>query len=64
MTSWEIRQFSNKIVNDINESPLPLEVKRLCMMDVMNQLTSAAEQDILAEKRKDEQEEKKDDQGV
>lgn len=42
MNNLEIREFSQAIINFVNGSPLPLEVKRLVMADIMHQLDSAA----------------------
>lgn len=42
MNNLEIREFSQAIINFVNGSPLPVEVKRLVMADIMHQLDSAA----------------------
>lgn len=42
MNNLEIREFSQAIINFVNGSTLPLEVKRLVMADIMHQLDSAA----------------------
>lgn len=34
----EIRQFTNTIINFINKSPLPMEVKRLSLKDILAQV--------------------------
>lgn len=34
----EIRQFTNAIINFINQSPLPMEVKRLALKDILAQV--------------------------
>lgn len=42
MNNLEIREFSQAIINFVNGSQLPVEVKRLVMADIMHQLDSAA----------------------
>ncbi len=42
MGNLEIREFSQAIINFVNGSPLPVEVKRLALSDIMHQLDSAA----------------------
>lgn len=34
----EIREFSQAIINFVNASVLPMEVKRLCMAEIMEQV--------------------------
>lgn len=64
MSNLEIREFSQAIINFINSSALPVEVKRLALSDIMHQLDSAAntilqneiaERDRLANEEKEEQ---------
>lgn len=67
MNNLEIREFSQAIINFIKKSPLPIEVKRLCINDIAAQLQQAADAQIeteilqrdqqLAEKNNTEQEE-------
>lgn len=42
MGNLEIREFSQAIINFVNSSALPVEVKRLALSDIMHQLDSAA----------------------
>lgn len=42
MSNLEIREFSQAIINFINSSSLPVEVKRLALADILHQLDSAA----------------------
>lgn len=56
----EIRAFQNNIIAYINQSRLPLEVKRLIIRDVYIQLERMCENDaITQEKVLKEQEQKK-----
>lgn len=45
----DVREFSQSIINFVNQSPLPIEVKRLCMSDIATQLQHAANEQIKAE---------------
>ena len=42
MSNLEIREFSQAIINFVNSSALPVEVKRLALADILHQLDSAA----------------------
>lgn len=42
MSNLEIREFSQAIINFVNSSQLPVEVKRLAMADILHQIDSAA----------------------
>ena len=57
---YRIREFKNNIINSINCEPLPLEVKRLVLCDVLHEVTVAADNSIkgylLAEKEKSDSE--------
>lgn len=63
MNNLEIREFSQAIINFINGSPLPVEIKRLALAEIMHQLDAAAKTIIQSEieerdrKAKEEQEE-------
>lgn len=39
----EIREFSNSIINYINDTPLPIEVKRLVLRDICGKMDVAAD---------------------
>lgn len=41
MSNLEIREFSQAIINFTNGSPIPVEVKRLVLSDILHQLESA-----------------------
>lgn len=41
MQNLEIREFSQEIINHINASSLPAEVKRLVLTDILHQLDGA-----------------------
>lgn len=59
MGNLEIREFSQAIINFVNSSALPVEVKRLALSDIMHQLDSAANTAIqveIAERDKKEKE--------
>ena len=49
MVNLKVREFSQAIINFINQSPLPIEVKRLCMSDIATQLQHTADEQIKAE---------------
>lgn len=49
MINLEIREFSRSIINFINQSPLPPEIKRLCICDIAVQLQAAADEQIRTE---------------
>lgn len=60
MQNLEIREFSQAIINHTNASPLPVEVKRLALTDILHQLDEVAEDAIrseIAERDRMEQEE-------
>lgn len=42
-TDLEIREFASNIVNYVNKSPLPIEIKRLCLVETLGKLTEAAD---------------------
>lgn len=48
MNSLEIREFSQSIINFINQNPLPIEVKRLALKDILAQTEKETDR-ILAE---------------
>ena len=41
-----IRSFKNKMINTMNDEPLPLEVKRLVLVDILNETSRAADESI------------------
>ena len=49
MINLEIREFSNSIINFVNQSPLPPEIKRLCIRDIATQLQATADEQIQTE---------------
>lgn len=49
MSNLEIREFSQAIINFVNSSALPVEVKRLALSDIMHQLDSASNTAIQGE---------------
>lgn len=49
MVNLEIREFSQSIVNFVNQSSLPVEIKRLCITEIATQIQSAADEQIRAE---------------
>ena len=55
-----IREFKNKLINIMNDEPLPLEVKRLVLSDILNETTKAVDNNIkaylMAEKEKTDSE--------
>ena len=53
-----IRQFEQALIETINQNNLPIEIKRLAMLDVMRQVQSAADDfiqnAIVAENKEEE----------
>lgn len=49
MDNLEIREFSQSIINFTNQSPLPMEVKRLALADILSQVADAANSAVQAE---------------
>lgn len=39
----QIRDYQNRILEIVNEEPLPLEIKRLVLAEVMNAVSNAAD---------------------
>ena len=64
MSNLEIREFSQTIINFVNKSPLPVEVKRLVMTDILNQIDSAANTAIHGEIAERVRKEKEDQDNV
>lgn len=58
MNSLEIREFHHAIANFTAQSPLPVEVKRLCIKDILHELEESANVEIQQqfEARKEERE--------
>lgn len=51
----KIKEFQQAIVNFINESELPIEVKRLSLAEIMHKLESAADA-VIAQELKEREE--------
>lgn len=49
MGNLEIREFSQAIINFVNQSPLPIEVKRLALSDILSQIEPLADNAVKAE---------------
>lgn len=49
MVNLDVREFSQAIINFINQSPIPIEIKRLCINDIATQLEEKANIQIEAE---------------
>ena len=62
----EIRMFREKIINTINETELPIEVKRLVLKEVMSVVNETADNQIAKEQEmlKTNEEVKADEQSV
>ena len=61
MNSLEVRKFQQQIISFVNQSSLPLEVKRLCFLEITQQISEEAEKQVYAEleqERKNQVEEK------
>lgn len=49
MSSLAIREARENIINYLNKLPLPAEAKRLVVKEILGQLESASEQEIIAQ---------------
>lgn len=49
MSNLDIREFTSAIITFVNQSPLPVEVKRLCVCDIAAQLQATANEQIQTE---------------
>lgn len=49
MGNLEIREFSQAIINFVNQSLLPVEVKRLALSDILSQIEDVAENAVKTE---------------
>lgn len=61
MNNLQIREFSQSIINFVNASPLPLEVKRLALLDIQNQVENAVNEMLKKELMERDEEEKEHD---
>lgn len=60
--NYEIRLFEQSLIKYINDSDVPIEVKRIIISSVLNQLTEAANKEVedeLTDKKAKENTEKK-----
>lgn len=46
MNSLEIREIEARLTKEINGIPLPLEIKRLILLEIMGKVEAAAQQEI------------------
>lgn len=64
MSNLEVREFSQSIINFVNQSLLPIEVKRLCINDIAAQLQTAADaqlhNELIERNKRSAREEKQD----
>ena len=51
MVNTQIRQFRDSIIELTNESPLPIEIKRLVFSEVSAAINNEADKTILIEKQ-------------
>ncbi len=49
-----IRQFKNRLVETINQEKLPIEVKRMCLQEILIEVNQVAEQIIAEQKMQNE----------
>lgn len=67
MENLKIREFSQAIINFVNDSPLPIEVKRLTLVEIVHQIDSAANsilQREISERDRMQQEKEEQDNGT
>lgn len=50
-----IREFEQGIINYMNNNPLPIEVKRLVLINILQQTTDEANKVVLAEMKEQEE---------
>lgn len=55
----DVREFAQAVANFCNQSPLPAEVKRLCLRDLSVQLETESNRAMLEELAEREKSEKK-----
>ena len=55
MNSLQIREFSQSIINFVNASQLPIEVKRLALKDILSQVEAETNK-VLTEEIRDREE--------
>lgn len=62
-----IRRFEQKLINCINDEPLPIELKRLVLKDILDQVesesTKAINKELLDESVNDSEEEGEEENG-
>lgn len=58
MENLKIREFQTAIVNFVNGSDLPIEVKRLCLEEIIQQVRDGANQQLQIEIRQRDDAEK------
>lgn len=51
--NFTIRKFYNDVINVINQHDLPIEIKRLCLAEIMQELSMVAEKQIQEEIRQE-----------
>lgn len=56
---YKIRQFKEKLVGAINDGELPLEVKRLCLQEILHEVNRLTE--VIIEEQKKQSEVKEED---
>ena len=52
MVNTEIRQLRNSIIAMANDSPLPIEIKRLVFAEIQTQINAEADRIIVKEQQK------------
>lgn len=61
MVNTEIRQLRNSIIAMANDSPLPIEIKRLVFAEIQTQINAEADRIIVKEQQKIDEREVKED---
>lgn len=49
MDDLRIRAFKNELIDIVNKEPVCLEIKRLVLSDILNEVTKGADTDIKAQ---------------
>ena len=53
----QIRRFRNTVLQLVNEEPLPVEVKRLVLSEIMQAVSNKCDEEIQSELKEDQQNE-------
>lgn len=52
--NFTVRKFKNDVIDAINQKDLPIEIKRLCLSEIMQELSMVAERQVQEEIRQEQ----------